>query len=134
MDTKKVNELLQELFDGVETFVDSKTVVGDAQFFGDTVIVPLVEVSFAMGAGAFDSSVRKKNSSRAGLGGKIKPSAVLVIKDGAARIVNVGKTSAIEKAIDLAPELMNRFTKGKDATKAEKDEILHQAFGDGVHS
>lgn len=130
MDTKKINGVLNDLFEGMDSLIDTKTVVGDAQVFGDTIIVPLIEVSFAMGAGAFDSSIRKKNNERGGLGAKIKPSAVLVIKEGSTRVINVGKTSAIEKAIDLAPDLMDRITKGNKATKAEKQEILNKAFGE----
>lgn len=132
MDTKKVNSVLNELFDGMDSLIDTKTVVGEAKCFGDTTIVPLVEVSFAMGAGAYDSSIRKKNNERGGLGAKIKPSAVLVIKEGSTRVINVGKTSAVEKVIDLAPDLMDKLTKGNKASKAEKDAIIHKAFGDDV--
>lgn len=50
------------LFKGMDSFVSAKTVVGDAVTVNDTIILPLVDVSFGVGAGAFAGE--KKNSSR----------------------------------------------------------------------
>ena len=41
------------LFKGMDSFVSAKTVVGDAVTVNDTIILPLVDVSFGVGAGAF---------------------------------------------------------------------------------
>ena len=43
------------LFKGMDAFVSAKTVVGDAVTGNDTIILPLVDVSFGVGAGAFAS-------------------------------------------------------------------------------
>ena len=50
------------LFKGMDSFITTKTVVGDAVHIGDTIILPLVDVSFGVGAGAF--SDEKKNKER----------------------------------------------------------------------
>ena len=42
---------VEALFTGIDGVVSSKTVVGDAIHIGDTIILPLVDVSFAIGAG-----------------------------------------------------------------------------------
>ena len=60
------------LFKGMDSFITTKTVVGDAVHIGDTIILPLVDVSFGVGAGAF--SDEKKNNGGGGMGGKITPS------------------------------------------------------------
>ena len=78
---------VSSLFKGMDQFISSKTVVGDAITVGDTIILPLVDVSFCVGAGA--SSAEKKDSGAGGLAGRISPSAVLVIKDDNIRLVNV---------------------------------------------
>ena len=44
---------LESLFRGMDGVVSSKTVVGDAIHIGGTIILPLVDVSFGIGAGAF---------------------------------------------------------------------------------
>ena len=49
---------VSSLFKGMDQFISSKTVVGDAITVGDTIILPLVDVSFGVGAGA--SSAEKK--------------------------------------------------------------------------
>ena len=41
-------ETVDALFKGMNGVVSSKTVVGDAIHIGDTIILPLVDVSFAM--------------------------------------------------------------------------------------
>ena len=46
-------ETVSSLFKGMDGFVSAKTVVGDAIHVGDTIILPLVDVSFGVGAGAF---------------------------------------------------------------------------------
>ncbi len=55
-------DTMQSLFSGMDSFVSAKTVVGDAIHIGDTIILPLVDVSFGVGAGAF--SQEKKNNGR----------------------------------------------------------------------
>ena len=59
---------VSSLFQGMDHFISSKTVVGDAITVGDTIILPLVDVSFGVGAGAAASE--GKNNGAGGLGGK----------------------------------------------------------------
>lgn len=65
---------VESLFKGMDSFITTKTVVGDAITVGDTILLPLVDVSFGVGAGAFSGD--KKNNGGGGMGGKISPSAV----------------------------------------------------------
>lgn len=104
---------VSSLFKGMDHFISSKTVVGDAITVGDTIILPLVDVSFGVGAGA--SSSDSKNNGAGGLGGKISPSAVLVVKDGDIRLVNVKNQDAVTKILDMVPDFVNKFTAKKGA-------------------
>ena len=47
------NNTVESLFKGMDSFITTKTVVGDAIHIGDTIILPLVDVSFGVAAGAF---------------------------------------------------------------------------------
>ena len=69
---------------------------------GDTIIVPLVDVSFGVGASA--KTEEKKNSGGGGMGGKISPSAVLVISNGTTRLVNVKNQDSVTKILDMDPD------------------------------
>lgn len=110
---------VESLFKGMDGFITSKTVVGDAVRFDDgTIILPLVEVSFGVGAGAFNSS--NKNNAGGGMGGKITPSSVLVIQNGSARLVNVKNQDTVTKVIDMVPDLIDKFKKDSKTKEAEK--------------
>ena len=63
------NNTVESLFKGMDSFITTKTVVGDAIHIGDTIILPLVDVSFGVAAGAFSQRCRRygwKNQSECG--------------------------------------------------------------------
>ena len=105
------------LFRGMENFISTKTVVGQPIYVEDTTILPLVDVSF--GVMASNKAEPQKHNGGGGMGGKMTPSAVLVIKEGHTRIINIKNQDGLTKLIDLVPELMNRFSSKKDP-KVEK--------------
>ncbi len=113
---------VESLFNGMENFITTKTVVGEAVHIGDTIILPLVDVSFGLGAGASSSDEKKTGGGGGALGAKISPSAVLVIHNGLTKLVNVKNQDSITKLIDLVPDLMDRFSFKKD-NKPDKPEI-----------
>ena len=98
-----------ELFKGMDSFISTKTVVGEAIHVGDTIILPLVDVSFGVAAGAFAENA--KNNGGGGMGGKISPSAILVINKNGTKLVNIKHQDAITKILDLVPDIMNKFSK-----------------------
>ena len=115
---------VEALFNGMDGVVSSKTVVGDAIHVDkDTTIIPLVDVSFGLGAGYSNGDNKGKGSG--GIGGKISPSAVLVIKNGNTRLVNIKNQDTITKLLDLVPDMVDRFTnKDGKVTEAEVDDML----------
>lgn len=126
MAEQNFNQTVESLFKGMDTFLTTKTVVGDAVKFEDgTIILPLVDVSFGVGAGAFTNE--KKNNAGGAMGGKITPSSVLVIQDGKIRLVNVKNQDIVTKVIDMVPDVIDRFSKDSKKKKAEKD-IDDKAF------
>jgi uncharacterized spore protein YtfJ len=115
---------VESLFKGMDTFITTKTVVGDAVRFDDgTIVLPLVDVSFGVAAGAFanESGADKKNNGAGGMGGKIQPSAVLVIKDGNSKLVNVKNQDGVTKILDMVPEFVDKFTKKNEDKKGSAD-------------
>ena len=108
-------ETVDALFKGMNGVVSSKTVVGDPIHIGNTIILPLVDVSFAIGAGAFHAD--KKDRGAGGLGGKMIPSAVLVIQNGSTKLVNVKNQDGLTKVLDMVPDFVNRFAPGAGNTE-----------------
>lgn len=104
---------IESLFKGMDSYVDAKTVVGDAIHIGDTIILPLVDVFFGVGAGAYAGD---KNKGGGGMGGKLSPTAVLVIQNGTTKLVNVKNQDGLTKVLDMVPDFVNKFAASKDSS------------------
>ncbi|WP_122642862.1 GerW family sporulation protein [Luxibacter massiliensis] len=112
---------VEALFQGMDGIISSKTVVGEAIHIDDTIILPLVDVSFGIGAGS--ASADKKEKGMGGLGGKVTPSAVLVIKNGSTKLVNIKNQDTITKILDLVPDMVDKFTTKKE-DKITEDDVM----------
>ncbi|SHJ21186.1 GerW family sporulation protein [Hespellia stercorisuis] len=123
---------VESLIQGMNSTISTKTVVGDAIHIDGTIIVPLVDVSFAIGAGAFSGD--KKDKGAGGIGGKMTPSAVLVIKDGSTRLVNIKNQDTMTKILDMVPDVVNKFSTRKEDKVTEEDvmDILNSADDETV--
>ena len=120
------NETVASLFQGLDSFLSAKTVVGEAVHVNDTIILPLVDVSFGVGAGAFAGD--KKNNAGGGMGGKMSPSAVLVIQNGATKLVNIKNQDTVTKILDMVPDVVDRIT-GKFGD-VKMDDDIDEAISD----
>ena len=83
-------DTVNSLFKGMDAFISAKTVVGEAIHVGDTIILPLVDVSFGVGAGAF----------------------VLVIQNGTTKLFNVNNQDGLTKVLYMVPDFVDRFASG----------------------
>ena len=117
MTDNNFSSVMTSLLKGVDSVLSTKTVVGEAITIGDTIILPLVDVSFGLGAGA--GCQEKKNNGAGGVGGKMSPSAVLVIKDGHTKLVNIKQQDGMTKVLDMIPDVVDRFT-----AKETKNELM----------
>ena len=119
MSDNSFSTTVASLFQGMDSFITTKTVVGDAVHIGDTIILTLIDVAFGVGAGAF--SGENKNNGGGGMGGKITPSAVLVIQNGTTKLVNVKNQDGITKILDMIPDFVNKFTSKENQNEADPE-------------
>ena len=122
------NSVMTSLLKGVDSVLSTKTVVGEPINVGDTILVPLVDVSFGLGAGAGDQD--KKSSGGGGVGGKMSPSAILVIQNGKTKLVNIKQQDSVTKILDMVPDLVDKFTHKNDDMISD-EEAKDVAFPDG---
>ena len=118
--------VIESLMKGMNTVLSTKTVVGEATQIGDTIILPLVDVSFGVGAGA--SAGDKKNGGGGGFSGKMTPSAVLV-KNGSTKLVNIKNQDTMTKVLDMIPDIVDKFTAPKEEM-IDDDAAVEAAFPD----
>ena len=126
---------IANMFEQLEGFVSTKTVVGEPITAGGVTIIPLVDVNFGMGGGSSgskDGEDKAKNGikSGGGLGANIKPSAVLVISDGNVQLVNIKHQDSVNKLIDLIPSITSKFDLGAIFGKKNKESVESNEGGE----
>ena len=116
------NDALGAMFKGMESMLTTKTVVGEPTKVGDTIILPLVDVNFGIATGAFAKGANG-NSAAGGMGGKMSPSAVLVIQNGHAKMISVKGEDTVSKILDMVPDFVDKFTNkaGSDHTAQDPE-------------
>lgn len=127
MAENQFHNVMDSLMKGMDTVLTTKTVVGEPTQIGDTIILPLVDVSFGVGAGAGLNADKKTNKGGGGMGGKMTPSAVLVIKNGSTKLVNIKNQDTMTKILDMIPDLIDKFGSKKEEMMSD-DAAVDIAF------
>jgi uncharacterized spore protein YtfJ len=114
-----INDNLDSLFNKLQGFISSKTVVGEAITVGKTTLIPFVDISIGMGVGSSQKKGDKSGEAGAGgFGAKMKPTAVLVVGEHGVQMVSVENESGMSKLLDMVPGLVSKVegfvTGGKD--------------------
>ena len=117
-----LNSSLEVLFNKMEGFISSKTVVGDPINIGDVIIVPLVDISVGVGAGSYERKEKDNENTGGGLGAKLSPSAMLVIQNGSVQLVDVKNQNSINKLIDMVPGVVSKFNLSSFFKKDDADD------------
>lgn len=118
----KVAATLESLFGGMDKFMSSKKVVGEVVKIDDKIIIPFIDVSYGVGAGAWDKT--GKNGAAGAMSGKMNPTSVLVISDSGMKVLPLNpEQSVVSKIIDFVPELIDKLTKSD-----KKDEKLEEVI------
>ena len=119
------SETIESLFKGMDEFVTTKTVVGEAVKVGDTIILPLIDVTCGMAAGAFNRDAKQIGGG--GMNAKMSPSAILIIQNGVTKLVNIKNQDAMTKILDMVPDFVNKFMSGKGFDQEISPEAVETA-------
>lgn len=123
------NSVIDSLMRGMNSVLSAKTIVGEPTQIGDVIILPLMDMTFGVAAGA--SAGDKKNGGAGAFSGKLTPSAVLVIKGGTTKLVNIRNQDSLTKILDMIPDLVDKFTKPKEEEIIKDADAVDIAFPDG---
>ena len=113
------------LFSRMENFVTSQSVVGEQINIGEMIIIPFMDICLGVGASASDNESKKENGV-GGLGAKITPSAVLVVKKdlNSVELINLKNQDGVNKIIDMVPGILSKLNfkkKDKDNNKNQEE-------------
>jgi len=106
-----LNENATVLFEKLEKFFTSKTVVGEPLQVGQVTLIPLLNISFGLGLGGGDGTDEKGNKGMgggSGVGAKAVPTAVLVVSGGKVDVLPITQRGGLERLVDLVPDILER--------------------------
>lgn len=118
-----LNENVNTLFESLEKFLTSKTVVGEPIHIGEVTLVPIINLAFGVGTGGgdgIDDKGSKGLGAGGGVGAKASPTAIIVIKGDSVEMLPIKSSNGLEKLIDMVPEIVSKV-------KSKKDEISKEA-------
>ncbi len=118
---------LKTIFQEMEEFLTTKAVVGEPIEVGAITLIPVINVTFGMGTGGGSEEGAKdskpqKGGAGAGLGAKISPTAVIVIKEGDISVIPLNGNTGLERLIDMVPDIVKKIK--KRAEKGQKKETV----------
>jgi uncharacterized spore protein YtfJ len=121
-----VTENINVLFEKLEKFLTSKTVIGEPLKIGDATLIPFISVHFGLGSGGGDGNDGKGSGGvggGAGIGAKVSPTAVLVIKDdGSIELIPIKKSGGLDKLLDMVPGIVSKLNCCKEGDKKDETE------------
>ena len=112
-----VNESLETLFNHLEKFLKTETVVGEPIMVGETTLIPIITVTFGCGGGGGGGKDEKGNDgvgTGVGVGAKISPDAVIVINGGAVNLLPIKSRSNLENLVGMVPDIVKKLKLKKD--------------------
>ena len=119
--SEKLPNMLESTIAKIREMVDSNTVVGQPITTPDgTSLIPVSKVTFGFASGGTDGT-NVRYGAGAGAGVTITPVAFIVVNQGNVRMIYVEPptNSALDKALDMVPQLVDKFKKDKPEESTE---------------
>lgn len=104
-----IPENMKTMFENLEKLFTSKTVFGDAVTFGETTLIPVMEISFGIGSGGGAGDVKKMSGGGSGVGARMSPVAVIAVTGEQVEILTIKKTAGLDCLTDIIPDIIGKF-------------------------
>ncbi len=119
--------VMHSMLESAGGVLTSKTVIGSPIHVDDTLLIPLSDVT--VGAAAGSNNGQDKNAGMGGFTAKMSPSAVLIIKNGNTKVVNIKDQNSLSRLVDLVPEVVDKIVESRTAkTMMSDEEAKEKAF------
>lgn len=125
-----LNDLMSATMEKIRTMVDVNTVVGTPIQTGEVTILPVSRASFGFASGGSDFATKNQKPGEensfgggSGAGVKIDPIAFLIVREDSVKLLPVmpAPGTAIDRAVDLVPELVDKITAFIEKQQEKKD-------------
>mgnify|MGYP006305025135 CR=1 FL=1 len=112
--------VLENMYDKLDHFLKTETVIGEPIKLENITLIPIITASFGLGGGFGEESDKNASGSGGGLGCRISPDAVLVVKGDHVEMLPVKTKHSLEKIIDKVPEILEKLDSKKE--KSDDDD------------
>jgi len=115
---------ISSILEQMAKFFQSDTVVGDPIQVGEITLIPLITISFGVGNGSGFSPKDKKGHwgpSGAASGGKVSPTAIVVIKNDEVSVISLSGKDMLDKANELLPTIIAHLRKNEGKTESSSE-------------
>ncbi len=121
------DNVMHSLMENAGGVLTSKTVIGEPITVGDTLLIPLSDVT--VGAAAGSNNGQDKNAGMGGFTAKMSPSAVLIIKNGNTKVVNIKDQNSLSRLVDMVPEVVDKIVESRtNKSMMADEEAVERAF------
>lgn len=125
MSENSIKNIMDVTMDKLRAMVDANTIIGDSIVVGDITLIPVSKVSFGVATGGSDFPSKTQSGLFGGGGGAgvtVSPVAFIAVSDGNAKMMPVyNELSSVEKAIAMAPEVLEKAKELFSKDKKEKN-------------
>lgn len=125
-----ISDLMATTMEKIRGMMDANTVIGKPIEAGGVTVLPVCKISIGYGSGGSDFSQKNQKPEQGnafgggtGMGVNITPVSFLIISNGNVRVVSVDApaTTAVERVIDMVPDVVNKVGDVVSKKKAEKE-------------
>ncbi len=130
---EETRKMMEMIYGKLDNFLKTETVVGEPIQVGSVKLIPIITASFGLGGGIGEEKEGKGGESGGaggGVGCRISPNAILVIKDDEVELITLEGKGSLDKLFEMLPELVSKLDFLKDKKKTEEDDSAEAGAAD----
>ena len=122
---QSTEKVLEGMYDKLDNFLKTETVVGETIEVGEVKLIPIITASFGLGGGIGEEY--KAGGGGGGVGCKISPDAILVIRGSEVEMMPVKSRGSLDKLIEKIPSLLEKIDEAKEKKEKTADKEKAEA-------
>ena len=122
---QSTEKVLESMYNKLDNFLKTETVVGETIEVGELKLIPIITASFGLGGGIGEED--NTGGGGGGVGCKISPDAILVIRGSEVEMMPVKNKNSLEKLIEKVPSLIEKIEETKNKKDKELDKSKSEA-------
>ncbi|WP_315068275.1 spore germination protein GerW family protein [uncultured Clostridium sp.] len=125
MEKNTIKENMDSIFEKLEKFLKTETVVGEPKVIGEVTLVPIISVSFGGGTGGGSGLHNNGVNGEGfcgGVGARISPITMVVIKKDEVSMLPIREEGNLDNLLNMVPDIISKINEMKDKKENNKNE------------